>query len=83
MDGRGVIWFLVVGLIAGWVAGKIMQGSGFGLVGDLVVGILGAVLGGWLFSLVGIAAWGFVGSIVVAVVGALVLLYLVRMVKQA
>jgi uncharacterized membrane protein YeaQ/YmgE (transglycosylase-associated protein family) len=81
MDGRGVIWFLVVGLIAGWLAGKIMQGSGFGLVGDLVVGILGAVLGGWLFSLVGIAAWGFVGSIVVAVVGALVLLYVVRVVK--
>ena len=83
MDGRGVIWFLVVGLIAGWLAGKIMQGSGFGLVGDLVVGILGAVLGGWLFSLVGIAAWGFVGSIVVAVVGALVLLYVVRVVKRA
>jgi len=82
MDGRGVIWFLVVGLIAGWLAGKIMQGSGFGLVGDLVVGILGAVLGGWLFSLVGIAAWGFVGSIVVAVVGALVLLYVVRVVKR-
>jgi uncharacterized membrane protein YeaQ/YmgE (transglycosylase-associated protein family) len=82
MTGRGVIWLLVVGLVAGWLAGKIMKGSGFGVVGDLVVGILGAVLGGWLFSLVGIAAWGFLGSIIVATVGALVLLYVLRMVKR-
>jgi uncharacterized membrane protein YeaQ/YmgE (transglycosylase-associated protein family) len=83
MGGRGLIWFLCVGLIAGWLAGKIMKGSGFGLVGDLVVGILGALVGGWLFSLVGIAAWGWLGSIIVALVGALILLYLVRMVKRA
>ncbi len=81
MGGRGIIWFLVVGIIAGWLAGKLMKGSGFGLVGDLVLGVLGAVVGGWLFGLVGIAAWGFVGSIIVAVVGALVLLYGVRMLK--
>ncbi len=81
MGGRGIIWFLVVGIISGWLAGKLMKGSGFGLVGDLVIGILGAVVGGWLFGLVGIAAWGFVGSIIVAVVGALVLLYVVRQVK--
>lgn len=82
MSGRGVIWFLLVGLIAGWLAGKIMKGSGFGVVGDLVVGVLGAILGGWLFSLVGIAGWGFIGSVVVATVGALVLLYAVRLVKR-
>jgi len=81
MGGRGIIWFLAVGIIAGWLAGKLMKGSGFGLVGDLVIGVLGAVVGGWLFGLVGIAAWGFVGSIIVAVVGALVLLYVVRMLK--
>jgi len=82
MDGRGIIWLLVVGLIAGWLAGKIMKGSGFGLVGDLVVGVLGAVLGGWIFSMVGIAAWGLLGSIIVALVGALVLLYLLRLLKR-
>lgn len=82
MSGRGVIWFLLVGLIAGWLAGKIMKGSGFGMVGDLVVGVLGAILGGWLFGLVGIAGWGFIGSVVVATVGALVLLYAVRLVKR-
>lgn len=81
MGGRGIIWFVVIGIIAGWLAGKLMKGSGFGLVGDLVIGVLGAVVGGWLFGLVGIAAWGFVGRIIVAVVGALVLLYVVRLVK--
>jgi len=59
-----------------------MKGAGYGLIGDLVVGVLGAILGGWLFSLAGIAAWGFVGSIIVATIGALVLLYVVRMVKR-
>ncbi len=83
MGGRGIIWFLVVGLVAGWLAGRIMKGAGFGLVGDLVVGVLGAVLGGWLFGLAGIAAFGFIGSVVVALVGALVLLYVMRMVKKS
>ncbi|HEY7682087.1 MAG TPA: GlsB/YeaQ/YmgE family stress response membrane protein [Gemmatimonadales bacterium] len=82
MSGRGIIWILLVGLIAGWLAGKIMKGSGYGLLGDLVVGILGAVIGGWIFGLLGIGAWGLVGSIIVALVGALILLYVVRMVKR-
>jgi uncharacterized membrane protein YeaQ/YmgE (transglycosylase-associated protein family) len=83
MQGRGLIWFLVVGLIAGWLAGKIMKGSGFGLFGDLVVGIVGAILGGWVFGLLGLAAWGLIGSIVVALIGALILLYVIRIVKRA
>lgn len=82
MDGRGIIWFLLVGLIAGWLAGKIMKGSGYGLVGDLVIGMLGAIVGGWVFGLLGIAAWGFVGSIIVALAGALILLYVIRLVKR-
>jgi uncharacterized membrane protein YeaQ/YmgE (transglycosylase-associated protein family) len=82
MSGRGIIWILLVGLIAGWLAGKIMKGSGYGLLGDLVVGILGAVIGGWIFGLLGIGTWGLVGSIIVALVGALILLYVVRMVKR-
>ena len=83
MGGRGIIWLLGVGLIAGWLAGKIMKGSGYGLVGDLIVGVLGAVVGGWVFGFLGIAAWGFVGNIIVAVIGALLLLYLVRILKKA
>jgi uncharacterized membrane protein YeaQ/YmgE (transglycosylase-associated protein family) len=82
MSGRGIIWILLVGLIAGWLAGKIMKGGGFGLVGDLIVGIVGAIIGGWLFGLLGIATWGFIGNIVMALVGALILLYVIRLVKR-
>ena len=81
MTGNQLIWFLVIGLIAGWLAGKIMKGSGFGVIGDLVVGVLGAFIGGWLFSLLGITTWGILGSILVALIGALVLLWLVRLLR--
>jgi len=81
MTGNQLIWFLLIGLIAGFLAGKIMRGSGFGVVGDLVVGVLGALLGAWLFSLLGITTWGILGSILVALVGALVLLWLVRLLR--
>ena len=83
MSDRGIIWLLLVGLIAGWLAGKIMKGSGFGLIGDLVVGVLGAIIGGWLFGILGLAAWGLIGSILMALVGALLLLYVVRLVKKS
>ena len=81
MAGNQLLWFLVVGLIAGFLAGQIMKGSGFGVIGDLIVGVLGAFLGGWLFSLFGITAGGMLGAILVALVGALVLLWLVRLVR--
>lgn len=78
------LWFLIVGLIAGWLAGVLVKGGGFGLVGDLVVGVIGAFLGGWLFSTLGVAAGGgLLGSIVVATIGAVVLLFLVRLIKRA
>ena len=79
-----VLWFLVVGLVAGWLAGMLVKGGGFGLIGDLVVGVIGAFLGGWLFSTLGASAGGgLLGSIAVATVGAIVLLFLVRLVKRA
>ena len=81
MSGDQLLWFLLVGLIAGWLAGTIMKGSGFGLVGDLVVGVLGAFLGAWLFSLLGITAGGLLGAILVALVGAVVLLWIVRLIR--
>jgi uncharacterized membrane protein YeaQ/YmgE (transglycosylase-associated protein family) len=76
------VYILLVGLIAGWLAGKIMKGKGFGLVGDLVVGVLGAIVGSWLFGIMGLGAYGILGSIVVALIGALLLLYIVRLVKK-
>jgi uncharacterized membrane protein YeaQ/YmgE (transglycosylase-associated protein family) len=83
MSLQSLIVFLLIGLIAGWLAGKIMRGGGFGLVGDLIVGVIGAFLGGWLFGLFGISAGGFIGSLITALVGALVLLFLLRLIRRA
>jgi uncharacterized membrane protein YeaQ/YmgE (transglycosylase-associated protein family) len=77
------ILFLLIGLIAGWLAGKIMRGAGFGLIGDLIVGIIGALLGGWLFGVLGFHAGGLIGSLIVALVGALIFLWLLRLIKRA
>ena len=79
----GLIWWMVVGLIAGFLAGKVMKGGGFGIVMDIVIGIAGAILGGFVFGLVGIHAGGLIGSIIVAFVGAVILLWIVRMLKRA
>jgi uncharacterized membrane protein YeaQ/YmgE (transglycosylase-associated protein family) len=79
-----LLYFLVVGLVAGWLAGVLVKGGGFGLIGDLVVGVIGAVVGGWLFSTLGASAGGgLLGSIVVATIGAVVLLFIVRLIKRA
>ena len=79
-----LLWFLIVGVVAGWLAGVLVKGGGFGLVGDLVVGVVGAVVGGWLFSTLGASTGGgLLGSIIVATIGAVVLLYLVRLIKRA
>jgi uncharacterized membrane protein YeaQ/YmgE (transglycosylase-associated protein family) len=79
-----LLWFLIVGLVAGWLAGVLVKGGGFGLVGDLIVGVVGAVLGGFLFSTLGVSAGGgLLGSIIVATIGAVVLLFIVRLIKRA
>jgi uncharacterized membrane protein YeaQ/YmgE (transglycosylase-associated protein family) len=79
-----LLWWCIVGLIAGFLAGKVMKGGGFGVLMDIVIGIVGAMLGGWLFGLVGISAGGgLIGSIIVAFVGACILLWIVRMIKKA
>jgi uncharacterized membrane protein YeaQ/YmgE (transglycosylase-associated protein family) len=83
MQGTNLIWFLIIGLAAGWLAGKVMKGSGYGLIGDLVIGVVGAFLGGWIFGLLHIAAGGLLGLLVTAFVGAVVLVWLLRMMKRA
>lgn len=83
MQGTNLIWFLVIGLAAGWLAGKIMRGAGYGLIGDLVVGVVGAFLGAWIFGLLHIAAGGLIGLLVTAFVGAIVLIWLLRLLKRA
>ncbi len=76
--------FIAIGAVAGWLAGLIMKGGGFGLLGDIVVGIVGSVAGGYLFGLAGISVGGgLVGSIVTATVGAMVLLFIIHLIKKA
>ena len=81
MDISSLLIFLAIGAIAGWLAGNIMKGRGFGVIGNIVVGIIGALLGGFVFSLVGVSAGGLIGSIFTSTVGAILLLYVIRLVK--
>jgi uncharacterized membrane protein YeaQ/YmgE (transglycosylase-associated protein family) len=83
MSVQNLVVFLLIGVAAGWLAGRVMKGGGFGLFGDMVVGVIGAFLGGWLFGLLGITAGGLLGMLVTAFVGAVVLLFLIRLVKRA
>jgi uncharacterized membrane protein YeaQ/YmgE (transglycosylase-associated protein family) len=84
MDPTSLIIFLLIGAAAGWIAGLLMRGGGFGLLGNIVVGIVGAVVGGFLFGLVGVSAGGgLLGSLVTAVIGAAVLLFVVGLIKKA
>ena len=74
----GLVWFLLIGLIAGWLAGQIWKGSDFGLLKNLAIGVIGAFLGGFLLRLVGLAAVGLLGELISALIGALVLLWLLQ-----
>jgi uncharacterized membrane protein YeaQ/YmgE (transglycosylase-associated protein family) len=78
-----LIWWILVGLIAGWAAGKIMKGGGYGVVMDIVLGIIGAVIGGWVMGMFGVYAGGFLGTIVVAILGAVILIWISRLLKRA
>ncbi len=75
--------FLLIGALAGWLAGVIMKGGGFGLIGDIVVGVLGSLLGGWLLPKVGLSIGGEFGGFITAVIGAVILLFIVRLIKKA
>jgi len=76
-----MLWFLIIGIIAGWLAGKITKGSGFGLIGDLVVGVVGSFIGGFLFSFMHVSSYGTIGQIIMATIGAVALLWVVRLFK--
>jgi uncharacterized membrane protein YeaQ/YmgE (transglycosylase-associated protein family) len=80
----GLLYSVIVGLIAGWLAGVVMKGGGYGVLVDIVLGILGGILGGWIFSMLGIGAGGgLIGSIIVSFVGAVVLVGITRLLKKA
>lgn len=76
----GLLWFVIIGAIAGWLAGQFMKGHGFGLLGDILVGVIGAFIGGYLFRAVGAElGGGLIGSLIVAFAGAVALLFGVRL----
>jgi uncharacterized membrane protein YeaQ/YmgE (transglycosylase-associated protein family) len=82
MSTENLLLFLVIGVVAGFLAGKIMKGAGFGLVGDLIVGVIGSFIGVWVFGLLGIVSGGILGLLIASVVGALLLLYIIRLAKR-
>ncbi len=84
MDSHSLIAWLVIGAIAGWLAGTFVKGGGFGLLGDIVVGIVGAFIGGWLAGVLHIhVGTGWISAIITAAAGAIVLLVILRLVRRA
>ena len=81
LEPGGIIAWLIVGLIAGFLAGKVMKGSGYGIIGDLIIGLIGAFLGGLLFGSLVNAEYALIGSIVVAFIGAVALLAALKLVS--
>ena len=76
-----MLWFLIIGIVAGWLAGNIVKGGGFGLIGDLVVGVVGAFIGGAVYSFLGFSAYGTIGEIIMATIGAVIFLWLIRLIR--
>ena len=78
----GIILSLVIGCLAGFCAGKLMKGGGFGLIMNLVLGLFGGALGGWLFSMLGIEWGGLLGQLVTAIIGAVAILWIASLIKK-
>lgn len=77
-----IVW-LIVGAVAGWLAGVLVKGGGFGLIGDIIVGIVGSLIAGWLFPRLGFSLGaGIVGQIIAAAIGAIILLVIIKLVKR-
>ncbi|MGH8122815.1 MAG: GlsB/YeaQ/YmgE family stress response membrane protein [Rudaea sp.] len=75
--------FIIVGAIAGWLAGVVVKGGGYGLIGDIVVGIIGGFIAGWLLPGLHLGLTGILGSIVYSAIGAIILLFVIRLIKRA
>lgn len=71
-----MLWFLLIGLIAGWLAGQVTKGGGFGFWGNLLIGVLGSYVGSWVFGLLNLNAYGMIGQVVTATIGAIVFLWI-------
>lgn len=78
----GIIWSLIIGGIAGWLAGMIMKGEGYGLGINILLGLVGGLVGGWVFSLLGLATTSLIGQLICATVGAVLLIVLARALRK-
>lgn len=78
-----ILWFIVIGIVAGWLAGLVVRGRGLGIIADLVVGVIGAIIGGYLFGYLGISVDGTIGSLITATVGAILLLCVVQLFRRS
>jgi uncharacterized membrane protein YeaQ/YmgE (transglycosylase-associated protein family) len=83
MDATGLIILLVIGALAGWLAGNIMRGGGFGLIGNIVMGLIGSIVGGYVFQWLGLGASGMLGLLLSGVLGAVILLFIIGLIKRA
>jgi len=79
VSSRSWIGWIIIGLLAGWIAGTVTRGRGFGCLVDVVLGLIGAVIGGWIFTRLGITTFGFIGSLAAATVGAVLLVAVARL----
>lgn len=77
-----IIWFLIIGILSGWIAGELVRGHGYGLIGNLIVGIIGALLGGYILTWFGVAAGGLLGRIVASVLGAVIFLFILSLIPR-
>jgi uncharacterized membrane protein YeaQ/YmgE (transglycosylase-associated protein family) len=82
MEPQGIIIWLIIGAVAGWLAGQIVKGGGFGLVGDIIVGIIGSVIGGWIFGTYVVGVPGIGGAIIGSTIGAVVLLFILKLIRR-
>jgi uncharacterized membrane protein YeaQ/YmgE (transglycosylase-associated protein family) len=84
MTLEAILIILIVGAVAGWLAGLIVRGAGFGLIGDIIIGIIGAFIAGWLFPRLGLHIMsGMIGAIIHATIGAVILLLVIRLIRRA
>ncbi|HPV42651.1 MAG TPA: GlsB/YeaQ/YmgE family stress response membrane protein [Spirochaetota bacterium] len=82
MTLTSILILVAIGLVAGWLAGMIWKGGGFGILWNIIIGVAGSFLGGWVFRLIGISYGGIIGSIIAALVGALILLAIVNLIRR-
>jgi uncharacterized membrane protein YeaQ/YmgE (transglycosylase-associated protein family) len=78
-----IIFFLLIGMAAGWLAGQLVKGRGFGLVENLIIGVIGALIGGFVFGALNVNVGGLLGQLIAATVGAIILLYLLKLIRRA